>query len=186
MGLLNTDSNNNADNVSIAAGIFAEHSDFIYATLCYKARNKDQVDDLYQDFFLSLVSNPPSSSIRSVKSYIYKAITNDTIDSTRKMQRYQNMKKKYADYLNFSVNKKSLKNAPINEGLMDGILKLIRGKLTSSEIRAITLRYRDGCSVTEVAEKMNVKKESVSRYVSVGLKKIRRYLNVNVKRGNSQ
>ena len=154
--------NNYANNVSIAAGIFAEHSDFIYSVLRYKAREQDQVEDLYQDFFLSLVSNPPLVSVRNIRSYIYKAITNDIIDAARRTQRYQNLRNKYADYLNFSINKKSLKNASIDEGQMNRIFKLIEGRLTPSEIKAIT----------------------VSRYISVGLKKIRRYF--NVKRGKSQ
>ena len=176
--------NNYANNVSIAAAIFAEHSDFIYSVLRYKAREQDQVEDLYQDFFLSLVSNPPLVSVRNIRSYIYKAITNDIIDAARRTQRYQNLRNKYADYLNFSINKKSLKNASIDEGQMNRIFKLIEGRLTPSEIKAITLRYRDNCDINEVAQKMGVKKESVSRYISVGLKKIRRYF--NVKRGKSQ
>ena len=48
--------NNQANRVSIAAKVFGEYGDFIHAVIRCKVRNEAQADDLFQDFFLSLVS----------------------------------------------------------------------------------------------------------------------------------
>lgn len=168
-------------NVSLAAKIFAEYGEFIYRVIRYKAKNETLADDLYQDFFLSLVSNPVPPGVKDIKRYFYKAINNDIIDASRRIKRYQNLKKNYAHYANYSINKNGSENAFINEGQINEIFELIGGKLTPREAKAITLRYKNDCSIEEVSQKMGVKKKSVSRYICTGLNKIRQLL--NVKRG---
>ena len=169
-------------NVSLAAKIFAECGEFIYRVIRYKVRNETLADDLYQDFFLSLVSNPVPPGVKDIKRYFYKAINNDIIDASRRIKRYQNLKKNYAHYANYSINKNGSENAHINKGQINEILKLIGGRLEPREAKAITLRYKNGCSIEEVSQKMGVKKESVSSYICTGLNKIRQFL--NVKRGS--
>jgi len=176
MALPSTNSNNYVENLSIAADIFAEYGDFIYNIICSKTKNKAQVNDLYQDFFLSLVSKPPPSGTKNIKSYLYRAITNDIVDATRQMQRYQTLINKYADNLNLSINKPDSTNASTDEGSIEKIFSLIRGHLSPVEAKAITLRYKNNCSNEEIAKEIDAKKESVSRYICVGLKKIRQIL----------
>lgn len=163
------------NNVNIAAKIFAEHADFIYAIICYKVRNEAQADDLYQDFFLSLVSNPVPTGVKDIRSYLYRAITNDIIDADRRVKRYQVRIRRYAEVLNYVTNNNTPENALVAEE-NDKIFKLIGRCLPSSEAQAITLRFKDNRDIEEVAAKMNVNKRSVSRYISVGLKKMRQFL----------
>lgn len=170
------------NSVNIAAKIFAEHSDFIYAILCYKVRDKAQADDLYQDFFLSLVAKPVPAGIKDIRSYLYRAITNDIIDATRRVDRYQARMRKYAEVFNYVTNNNTPEKTLIAEE-DDEIFKLIGRCLPSSEARAITLRFKNNRDITEVAAKMSVDKRSVSRYISVGLKKIRHFLRTR-KNGN--
>ena len=163
------------NNVNIAAKIFAEHADFIYAIIYRKVRNEAQADDLFQDFFLSLVSKPVPTGIKNIRSYLYRAITNDIIDANRRVKRYQTRIQRYAEVLNYVTNNNTPENALIVEE-NDKIFKLISRCLPSSEAQAITLRFKDNRDIEEVAAKMNVNKRSVSRYISVGLKKIRQFL----------
>ncbi len=165
-----------AANMSRARKIFAEYGDFIYGVIRSKVKNDVRADDLYQNFFLSLVSDPISADMQNIKSYLYRAIINDIYDDTRKMQRYAKLRKKYADHLYFSIKKNTLRNASIIEERIDKILNCVGGKLPSNELEAIILRYRKSCSADEIAEKMSIKKESVSRYICVGLKRIRQLL----------
>lgn len=176
MALPGTNSNNCAENLSIAADIFAEYGGFIYNVIYSKTRNKAQTDDLYQDFFLSLVSKPPPVDIKNIKSYLYKAITNDIVDANRQVQRYQALMNKYADNLNLSINKPDSTDASTDEGSIKKVFSLIRGHLSPVEAKAITLRYNDNRSNEEIAKEIGAKKESVSRYICVGLKKIRQIL----------
>jgi len=165
-----------SDGVSSATEIFAEYGDFIYNIIRYKTQNKDNVDDLYQDFFLSLVSRPVPPGIENIKSYLYRAITNDIIDATRRMERYKTLMNKYAENYGSSVNKASSANASLIGRRTDRILSLARGKLSPTKVRALTLRYRNHFSNKDIARKMGVKKESVSKYICVGLKQIQHIL----------
>lgn len=163
------------NSVNVAAKVFAEHSDFIYAIIYHKVRNKTQADDLYQDFFLSLVAKPVPASIKDIRSYLYRAITNDIIDANRRADRYQARIRKYAEVFDYATNNNTPEKTLIAEE-DDEIFKLIGRCLPSSEARAITLRFKNNRDITEVAAKMSVDKRSVSRYISIGLKKIRHFL----------
>ena len=178
----NTNSNSYANNGDIAAKIFAEYGYFIYGIIRSKVKDQAQADDLYQDFFLSLVSKPIPPDSQNIKGHLYRAIINDIIDANKRMRRYRTLMNKYADYFNFSINKKGPTDAFINEDQMNEIFRVIEEQLSPTEAKAVTLRYRNDCSIEETAKKMNVKKETVSRYICMGLKKIRQFL--KVERGN--
>ena len=175
MALADKNGNRNADNVNQADKIFARYGDFIYGVFCSKVKNEAQADDLYQDFFLSLVSDPIPPDVQNIESYLYRRITNDIIDALRRMEKYRVLKKKYAKNLNFSINKNASTNAYIYEGQTDEIFRSIRGQLPAREAKAVTLRFRDDCNNQEIAKKLNVKKGTVRSYISRGLKKIRQF-----------
>ena len=163
-------------NRNIAADIFAKYGDFIYKVICSKTSNKAQIDDLYQDFFLSLVSNPIDPDLNNIKSYLYQAIMNDITDASRRTKRYQELINNYSNNFNFTINKSVSINANNSEGEIERVFKLVREGLSPSEAKAIALRYKDNCNNEEIAEKIGAKKESVSRYICVALKKIRQML----------
>lgn len=58
------------------------------------------------------------------------------------------------------------------------MFRQVRGCLAPNEMKALILRYQNGLSLDEIAEEMNLKKETIGRYISVGLKKIRQFLKV--------
>jgi len=174
--LTNTKTEFYEKNVLTASEIFVEYGNFIRTVIRYHVNNEHQVDDLFQDFFLSLVYRPIPDRVDNIKSYIYRAVTNDIIDSIRRVEKYQKHTCKYRSQSKKSINKNSPADALIGEEQLDKLLELIKGRLTASESKAITLRYGENHSVSDIAEKMGVKSRSVSRYISVGLKKIRQFL----------
>jgi len=169
-------------NVREASRLFAEHRPFIYAVIRSQVKNKDQADDIYQDFFLSLVYKPIPESVENIKSYLYKAIIHDIIDDVRKVERYQYRIQKYSKQLTNSINNTNPENAFIKKEQLDKMFTLIMGRVTKSESQAIDLRYRKQHSLKDGAEKMCVNNRSVSRYICVGLRKIRHFL--TIERGN--
>jgi len=70
-------------NIQRASLIFFEYSDFIRSVIRYRIYDKSRIEDLYQDFFLSLVLRPIPSSVRNIKSYIYRVISCDIKDQIR-------------------------------------------------------------------------------------------------------
>jgi RNA polymerase sigma factor (sigma-70 family) len=168
--------------VDRAAEIFSKYEDFIRAVIYYHVKNDVQADDLFQDFFLSLVYKPIPANIQNVKGYLYKAITNDIVDAIRRMEKYKTRIDKYAECFNYSVNNNSPENAFIEVEQTNKMFRLIEGLLQQSEAQAITLRYRNNYNIKEAAKKMHVDDKTISRYICVGLSKVRQFL--TVKRGD--
>jgi len=164
------------NNVGLAAEIYTEHGDFIRMVIFSQVKNKAQVDDIFQDFFLSLVYKPIPQDVKNIKGYLYRAIINDIIDATRRVEKYWNHVHKYSEYLEIPINKRTPENAFIDMEETNKMFGLIKGQLTSTQYQAMALRYGTHHSIKEVAEKMGVKSASVSRYISIGLRKIRRSL----------
>ncbi len=164
------------NNVGLAAEIFAEYGDFIHMVIFSQVKNKARINDIFQDFFLSLVRKPIPQDVKNIKGYLYRAITNDIIDATRRVNKYSYHMHKYSEYPNHSINKSTPENAFIDIEETNKMFGLIKGRLTNSQYQAMTLRFRTYHSIKEVAEKMGVKSTSVSRYLSIGLKKIRQSL----------
>ncbi|MBC8481125.1 MAG: sigma-70 family RNA polymerase sigma factor, partial [Planctomycetes bacterium] len=111
MTCYNNDNNN--PNLSAATEIFAEYGDFILTILRSKIHKDHQVDidDLYQDLFLSFVAKPVPENVQNIKGYLYRAITNRIYNNTRGIERYRNLKKKYAKNYNNYINNDNPKNA---------------------------------------------------------------------------
>ncbi len=164
-----------SNNVAHASEIFYEHGDFIRAVIRYQVGNNAQADDLFQDFFLSLVSRPIPAEVQNIRSYLYRAIINDIVDAARRVEQYRIKLKKYAEFFDYSIRKNSPKNAIIDEEEMDKMFKLIEDRLRRGEVRAIHLRYKNGYNNEEVAKKMHVNIETVKRYLSEGLRRIRQF-----------
>ncbi len=169
-------------NVARAAEIFSKYGDFILAVIRYHVENDAQVDDLFQDFFLSLVSNPIPANTQNTKGYLYKAITNDIVDAVRRVEKYKTRIDKYAECFNYSVNNDRPENALIEREQTNKMFRLVEGRLRHSEAQAVTLRYRNSYNIKETAKKMHVNDRTISRYISTGLSKIRQFL--TVKRGD--
>ena len=171
-----TEADNHGDNVESAAKVFDEYGGFIRAVISSNVKDEVRADDIFQDFFLDLVRKPVPKYVKNVKSYLYRAITNDVADFVRRRQRYEQLIGRYGGNNNYSINTMGVEDALITEEEIDNILSVIEGRLKSCEYRAVVLRHGKGMSVEEVADTMHIKRRSVSRYVSVGMKKIRRFL----------
>lgn len=176
MALPSTDTYDYTYNVDKAAKLFVEHGDFIRTVIRCQVKNETQVDDLFQDFFLSLVANPLPSDVKNIRNFLYKAITNDIINAVQRAENYQKKKLKYAKRFNYSINNKTPENIVIEVEETNRMFELIEMRLRRSEAQAITFRYRNNYNIKEVAMKMNVSYGSVRKYIYVGLSKIRQLL----------
>ena len=163
-------------NVGQATVIFARYADFIRAVIHSQVRNEAQADDMFQDFFLSLVHKPVPQNVKNIKGYLYRAITNDIIDSVRRVERYRDHMHKYSKHLNHPINKRTPEDAFIYVEETNKMFESIKGRLRNNEFQAISLRYKSHNSIKNVAKIMGVKCKSVREYTSRGLSKIRQSL----------
>lgn len=168
-----------ANSVDIAAKVFMEHGDFIRTIICRKIKDEAQADDLFQDFFLSLVSKPPSPDIRSIKSYLYRTLINDVVDASRRVEKYKARLHRYKKCAGYpEIGEDSPEKVFIETEETNKMFKLIEKWLPYSEAKAVTLRYRDNRSVKEVASGLGVTRRTATRYISAGLRKIRQFLTI--------
>jgi len=165
-----------AENMQRASEVFAAYGGFIRAIIRLQVKDQAQAEDLYQDLFLALLQRPIPESVKNIKAYLYRAIANDAVNVVRRAQTDRTLRRKYGKRPNNSVNKYRPENALIEKEQMDIMFELIRGRLPKSQTNAITLRYWHHYDIKEVAKQMGVDVRSVSKYVSVGLRKIRHHL----------
>jgi RNA polymerase sigma factor (sigma-70 family) len=142
MTRLRADAQGNGDNLARAADIFDEYGDFIFSIIRYQVRNDAQADDLFQDFFLSLVSKPMPQDIRNVKSFLYKMLAGDAVDAIRRTTRYKNYIRRYSEDFNRVVNNDHPEDDIIRAEEVSRIFELVEKKLPRRQAEAITLRYK--------------------------------------------
>jgi len=157
-----------------AAAIFDEYGNYIRAVIRFQTRNPFRAEDLFQDFFLVLVAKPIPADVVNVKSYLYRALTNTIIESVRQEAREKRCLEKHADQTRISINNRTPQSAMITKEERESVFGALAGHLRRREAEAVTLRYRDNCSISEIAEKMGVDRRTVSHYLSEGLKQLRR------------
>ena len=114
MALLDEKRDSCADSVSSASRIFAEYGGFINRIIRYKAKDRDRENDLYQGFFLFLVSKPILPDVQNMESYLYKMITNYLNDADRRMRSNEAAIKKYVNNFDFSINEEESENMLIS------------------------------------------------------------------------
>jgi len=172
-----TDKNNGMHGINAATAIFAQYEQFIRAVICSKIGHQayEYEEDIFQDFFLSLAHKPPPDDVKNIKSYLYRAITHDIMDAIHRMNIYRARLEKYSEQPENSINITKSQIAFIYDEDIDRVFKLIEKRLLCSQSRAIILRYKYGYEIKEIAKEMCIDSKSVSRYISVGLKKIRQF-----------
>lgn len=162
--------------VESATQIFDEYERFIRRIIHLLNIYNMPEDDLFQDFFLSLISSPVPADVKNVKAYLYRAINNQIFDSSRRLIFYEKKIKKFRKNFSFKDNKNDPTRSLLIEEEMKKMLVLIKESSPGSKYMAITLRFRDGFSAQEVADRMGVKYSSIAGYISRGLGKVRKCL----------
>ena len=163
--------------VEYAAQIIIEHEAFIRWVINSQNIPNVSEDDLFQDFYIELISFPVPQNVRDVKCYLYKAIINHLTDSRRRIRKYEKIMKKFRNDNSIVVNKSDPEKSLLIREEVSKVLEFIKEISPGQRYMAITLRYRDGYSIQEVAEIMGIKYSSVTRYISHGLGRVRKCLN---------
>ncbi|HBR20551.1 MAG: RNA polymerase sigma-70 factor, TIGR02957 family [Parcubacteria group bacterium GW2011_GWA2_43_17] len=161
--------------IDVAQKVFEEHGDFIRKTIQFRLGNGQEAEDLFQDMFLFLVSKPLPEDVRNVPSFLYRVITTRVIDKFRHETRVKNLIGRYAQEKE-RANGESIKHSLIEiavEEKSEKMFELVQKNLSKNEALAITLRYKHNLDISQTADKMRIKPRSVSRYLSVGIRKLR-------------
>lgn len=172
----NLDPDSSGGNVAAAAKIFSDYGDFIKKVICSQVQDEDQAEDLFQNFFLSLVSKPFPEDIQNMEGYLYKAIINEIADTNRLTKNYQNLINVYTERNNHPRSQENPEKVVMKIDEANRVFEIIEKQLPRTEAQASYLQYRDDLSTAKIAEIMNVRRVTVRGYVHEGLKRIRRIL----------
>lgn len=158
-----------------AAKIYEEYGDEIRGVICFNIQDETKADDLFQEFFISLVRNPVPSGLKDVRSYLYRAVTNDVIDSSRQVKNHQDGIQKYAEMYMYSDSQEDPQEMAIDAEETEKMFELIENRLSQRESEVVANRFGLGLTISDTAEKIQVDRRSVSRYLSMAIKKMREF-----------
>jgi len=161
------------EKVRRAAEIFEQYGDLIRSMILFNVNDELEADDIFQDFFLSLVRKPVPPTVKDIKGYLYRAILNDVLDSARRVKSYKVRLHRYAEYVKDVQVQQGPEGVLARAEQVQRVLRLVEEHLPPHQAQAVSHRYCDGRSMHEAAKKMTVTERTVSRYICMGLKKIR-------------
>jgi RNA polymerase sigma factor (sigma-70 family) len=159
-----------------ATAIFDEHGEFIRIVLRHQAGSGLDVEDLYQEFYLALIRKPVPADVRDMRGYLYRAVVHHVINAARLRETYSHTMKKYAKETEISINTQGMENAFITDEHQSAAIARLARCLQEREAEAFVMKYRDECSILEIATRMGINKRTVSRYLSESLRKLQRRL----------
>jgi RNA polymerase sigma factor (sigma-70 family) len=160
-----------------AAKIFAEHGDFIRRVIRFRIQDASRREDAFQEFFLRLVSEPVPAGVKNVRGWLYQAIIYDVVDLTRRTKKYSYHMKKYAEEIRISIHNGPSRDAIVGETeARDSRFGYLVRNLRYREAQVVTMRFRDNYSIAEIAERIGIHRRTVSRYLTSGLRQLRRTL----------
>lgn len=164
--------------VAAAVRVFAEHGNFIRNIIRLRVRDVSRREDLFQELFLRLVDLPVPSDVQNVRGYLYRTIVRDAIDLAREQEQERRHLKKYSKRNRIFIYKRPPRNAIAEETEKGSVFACLIEQLCRREAQVMTLRYRDNYSIPEIAAEIGIDRRSVSRYLTSGLRELRRQLAV--------
>lgn len=156
-----------------AEEIFDRYGNEIRAIIEYNVTDKAGAEDIFHDFFVSVVKKRVPPGIENVRAYVYKAVANDIVDRFRRARTRKEGVRQYADYRRGDSVSKEPQDIAIEAEEMDLMLRLIENHLPPRETRAISERYGVGPAMSDAAAQPNVDKRSVSRYLTEAIRTLR-------------
>jgi len=163
------------DPVQRAAEIFQAHGDFIRLVIRFQADRRSEEEDLFQQFFLEMIRRPIPANVANIRSYLYRAVVHHILNSARARKARRRAVKKYAKKSRISINICPVGNAFLDETQEKGsAFAWVVRRLQRRHAKALLLRYRDNYTVGQIAASMGVNARTVSRYLSDGIRELRK------------
>lgn len=162
--------------VCSAAEVFSRYSSQIRAIIAFHLDDKSKIDDVFQQFFISLVYNPIPAHIQKVEKYLYKALANDVIDACRQANQYRESLQKYAEQHRYDKAAEDPQDKVLQVEATKDMFQLLEKRLSKLQAEVVWQHYGKGLSRTDTATKTNLDEGKVIRYISLARKKMRKFI----------
>ena len=164
------------ERVGFAAEVFERYGDEIRAIIHFNVKDKSEVDDFFQELFISIVRKPIPPETRDIQAYLYRAVANDVIDSARQTENHRDHMQQYAYCRKNDSKQEDPQEIAIEMEGTKKMFHLIESRLSKREAQVVLQRYGHSFNTKDTAERMDVDKRIVSRYLSIALKKMRQLI----------
>lgn len=151
---------------------------YYYSSLCAFSmqyiNDRNEVEDLVQDFFVSLWIEAPNLQIRSsLKSYLFAGVKNRCLD----FQKHQKVSEKYRAYILFSAeNGDNTTDHYFAESELRQAIQKSLEKLSPRCREIFELSRLKGLSNQEISEQLGISKRTVELQISNSLKILKKEL----------
>jgi RNA polymerase sigma-70 factor (ECF subfamily) len=166
------------DPVQAATDIVTQHGPFIRTVIRMRVRDASREQDVFQELFLRLVERPVLASVDNIRGYLYRVIVNDAIDLARRQEKYRHHLLKYSQTARISIHKPASGDALEETHEKNSVFAHVARHLRYREAQVMIMRYRDDYSIAEIASALGIRRRTVSRYLTSGLRELRRVLAV--------
>ena len=164
------------ENLRSAIEIFVEHGKFIQTVIKCHVSDLHLRNDLYHDFFLTLIKRPLPKGLKNTRAYLYRMVCNEINDALRKEKAYRsNLYKHNFEVIRESANSHKYSNHSEIEELTK-VFEIVESNLSVHQSNVLKLKFQQKMTNSEIAEKLNVSSASVSVYCSNGLKKLKKII----------
>lgn len=131
-------------------------------------------EDCIQDLFLQLWQNRLQiNETDSVKHYLLKALRNHILQHLRSQQRTNSQELGWAISPAVDVDTETLMIQQESMAILTSMIQAQLATLPAREREALYLRYYENLSIPEIAEVMNVNRQTVSNFLQKALIKLR-------------
>lgn len=157
--------------------LYDRYKSLVYGYLYKRVHRRAEVDEVFQDVFLRLHSSRYKyKSEYPFEPWLFAVLRNSLSDYYRK-------KKK--DYNTISLDQLEVEPAALQVGdkcNLNGLLPT-DSTLNKNQRRAIELRYGEDFSFEEIADNLGTSSANVRQLVSRALKKLRKFIKTEDKKG---
>ena len=160
--------------VENAGAIHRQYGEIIRKVIQFHADPQD-VDDIFQDTFVSFISNPPRN-VENIKGYLCRVTTNVCYSFYRRKRRYQTKIHDYADFRRLNESGKRPLDILTAAEDIETIFEIIEKDLSPSAEIVLKLKYKEDLNHQEIGKKMHIKYGCVRSYLSNALKNVRNKL----------
>jgi RNA polymerase sigma factor (sigma-70 family) len=153
--------------------IYEEEGDFIRKVIRINIGNTLSEDDVFQCLFLNLLEKPIPIEIGDKKRYLYRMIINNIINEAKRIKAYKNRISRYSKIQLTKNIEYDPSEKVAQAGDFDNILQIIDNELPPQIATALRLRYKKNYTNDAIAQAMSISKETGTRYIRSGLKRLR-------------
>ncbi len=161
------------ERVAAAEAVFREHWAMINEVAKACMRNSCEAEDVFQDLFISLVEKPIPAGVRNVRQYLFTTIRNDVTDAVRRRRNYDARIERYARRRPEGAAGEFPHDILARAEETHRIFELVERHLPQREAEAVLQRYCYDKDAGDAAQAMGVNRRTFSRYLCMGIKKIR-------------